>query len=229
MPHPKDIPARTKKLIIQEAAGICGFCGENDVSTLEFHHIHGQNFSDPHAPENLIYVCKNCHGKITSGQTSEADVDLRKRILQYSGNPSRKITGKSQIVNITGGVNTGTIANEIHFHGRISRKPTNPAPIGTIGAEAVKRNYLKHLIDRYHEFAKADKREGYKYPVFYQAIKRRYGAKWDRILLHQFEDACAYIQERIDKTALGRNKKAKRQSNYSSFNEYCEKYVKKGS
>lgn len=64
----KDIPARTKKLIIQKTGGICGFCGESDVSTLEFHHIRGKQVADPHVPDNLIYVCKNCHGKITACQ-----------------------------------------------------------------------------------------------------------------------------------------------------------------
>jgi hypothetical protein len=225
MQNTKEIPSRVKKLIIQEAAGICSFCSEKDVSTLEFHHIHGKNIPDPHAPGNLVYVCKNCHGKITAGQISEADVDLKKRILKYSENRNKNAAGTSNIINISGKVNAGTIANEIHFHGRSPRKTPNQPPQGTIGAEALKRNYLKHLIDRYHEFAKAEKGEGYKYVVFYQAISRRYGAKWDMILLPQFEACCLYVQNRIDNTALGRNIKARGQSNYSSFSEYCAKYL----
>ncbi|MCX5827666.1 MAG: HNH endonuclease signature motif containing protein [Deltaproteobacteria bacterium] len=220
----KDIPLRTKKLIIQEAAGLCGFCGEIDVATLEFHHIHGKSVPDPHSQENLIYVCKNCHGKITAGQISEADVVLQKRILIYKGNPNAKTAVGARILNFIGGVNTGTIANEVHFHGKSSKKQV-PTPPGSIGADAIKRNYLKHLIDRYHEFAKAEKGESYKYVIFYQAIKRSYGAKWDMIPLHLFEDACAYIQSRIDKTVLGKNRKAHGQGNYSSFLDYYEKYV----
>jgi hypothetical protein len=225
LPNTKDIPARTKKLVIQEAGGNCGFCGESEVATLEFHHIHGKNMPDPHAPENLIYVCRNCHGKITAGQISEADVDLQKRILKYQGNSGRKVADSAHIVNVTGSINTGTIANEVHFHGKTNRRTTIPPLADSIGGDTIKRNYLKHLIDRYHEFAKAEKGESYLYPVFYQAIKRRYGAKWDMIPLHLFEDVYSYVQDRIDKTVLGRNRKAGGQSNYSVFSEYCKKYV----
>jgi hypothetical protein len=127
-------------------------------------------------------------------------------------------------LNFTGGVNTGTIANEVHFHGQKSRTPAL-STAGSIGADTIKRNYLKHLIDRYHDFAKAEKRQAYRYAVFYQAIKVRYGAKWDSIPLHLFENVCTYVQIRIDKTVLGRNRKAHGQVNYSSFIEYFEKYV----
>jgi hypothetical protein len=225
LPKTKDISSRTKKQVIQEAGGNCGFCGESDVATLEFHHIRGKNVPDPHAPENLIYVCRNCHGKITAGLISEADVVLQKRILKYQGSPGRKATDMAHIVSVKGSINTGTIANEVHFHGKTNRKITIPPPADAIGGDTIKRNYLKHLIDRYHEFAKAEKGENYIYPIFYQAIKRRYGSNWDRIPLHLFEDACAYVQDRIDKTILGRNRKAGRQSNYSVFSEYCDKYV----
>jgi hypothetical protein len=224
----KDIPARVKKLIIQESAGICSFCSEKDVSTLEFHHIHGKDIPDLHAPENLIYVCKNCHGKITAGQISEADVDLKKRMLKYDDNRNKNSAEISNVINISGKINAGTIANVVHFHGRSPKKTINQPPAGVIGAEALKRNYLKHLIDRYHEFAKAEKGQGYKYQVLYQAINRRYGAKWDMIPIQQFEECCAYVQYRINNTVLGRNRKARGQSNYSSFSEYCDKYVNVG-
>ena len=42
------IPARNKKKVIQETGGVCAFCGEKDVATLEFHHIHGRDITDPH-------------------------------------------------------------------------------------------------------------------------------------------------------------------------------------
>jgi len=45
------------------------------------------------------------------------------------------------------------------------------------------------------------------------------------IPLHLFEDVCTYVQVRIDKTALGKNYKARGQKNYNSFIEYIEKYV----
>lgn len=228
MSKKEDIPARTKKLIIQESAGVCSFCRESDVSTLEFHHIHGKEIPQPHAPENLIYVCKNCHGKITAGVLSESDVDLQKRRLKYSGASNTNAGSKVQLVNVSGGVNKGAIASEIHFHGAARSSIKIFHPIGTIGSDALRRNYLKHLIDRYHEFAKSEKGEAYKYTVFYQTLKRRYAAKWDMIPLHLFEDVCAYVHRRIDGTVLGRNRKAGKQTNYSDFSTYCEKYTRRG-
>ena len=44
------------------------------------------------------------------------------------------------------------------------------------------KNYVKHLIDRYHEFKKASENTGrgqMKYELLYNAIRREIGFKWD--------------------------------------------------
>ena len=219
------IPVRNQKKAIQESGGVCAFCGEADVTTLEFHHINGRNIEDPHNVDNLIYVCKNCHGKITAGSISLSDVVLQKRILKYSGNPNLDSTPVNTI-NVNRSVNTGTIANVIHFHSRKKAPPKLSSPTGSIGANLKNRNYLKHLIDRYNEFAKAEKGSSYKYPVFYQAIKRKFGAKWDMILIDRFSDVITYVQKRIDSTLLGKTRRSKGQKNYSTYSEYLKKYGK---
>jgi len=217
------IPVRNQKKAIQESGGVCAFCGETDVATLEFHHIHGRDVTDPHNADNLIYVCKNCHGKITAGYISLADVVLQKRILKYSGNPN---LGKNPVntINVNDTINTGTIANVIYFHSRKKTPPKLSSPQGSIAANLNNRNYLKHLIDRYHEFAKAEKGNAYKYPVFYQAIKRKYGAKWDMIPTNRFDAVVTYVQKRIDATILGKTRKSKGQKNYSTYSEYLKKF-----
>lgn len=227
MAKTKDIPARTKKLIIQESAGICAFCKEDNVATLEFHHIQGKDIPSPHEPGNLIYVCKNCHGKITAGEISKSEVLFKKRTLKSMLNSHVRGRQTSQVVNVSGGVNQGTIANVVHIHSHAKRSPRINPPSGAIATNLLKKNYLKHLIDRYHEFARAEKGNSYKYPVFYQSIKRRYGAKWDMIPIQQFEDVCNYVQARIDGTINGKVRKARNQKSYSSFTEYCGKYTKK--
>ena len=63
-----------------------------------------------------------------------------------------------------------------------------------------------------------------KYPVFYQQIKKRFGAKWDMIPLQLFDALIVYIQSRIDKTKHGRIQKAHGKKNYSEFDEYLKKY-----
>ena len=219
------IPVRNQKKAIQESGGVCAFCGEADVATLEFHHINGRDVEDPHNVDNLIYVCKNCHGKITAGSISLSDVVLQKRILKYSGNPNLDSTPVNTI-NVNNSVNTGTIANVIHFHSPKKAPSKLSSPKGAIGANLKNRNYLKHLIDRYHEFAKAEKGDGYKYPVFYQAIKRKFGAKWDMIPIDRFSDVITFVQKRIDSTILGKTRRSKGQKNYSTYSEYLKKYGK---
>lgn len=225
----RDIPMRTKRLIIQEAGGVCPFCGERDADSFDFHHIHGKDGESPHDPDNLIYVCKNCHGKITAGAISESDVFLTKRILKFQGNPFLKKEAASNVLNFTGGVNAGTVANEYHYHNH-GKSPKHPRPVpvsGFIGHDLLKRNYLLHLIKRYKEFAKAQKDREYKYYRIYTSIKQQFGVTRDMIPIELFDSACRYVQERIDATALGRNRKAHNQPNYSPFQEYCQKYIEK--
>lgn len=218
------IPERNKKKVIQESGGLCAFCDEDDVATLEFHHINGRNLDNPHDSENLIYVCKNCHGKITAGTISTADVVLQKRIIKFEGNPNSKNTNIPSTIHLQNSINSGTIANVINLHTYKKSRPKISCPDGSIGSDLIKRNYLKHLIDRYQEFAKAEKESEFKYAVFYNSIKREFGAKWDMIPIERFSVVVLYIQKRIDRTILGKTRASKKQKNYSTFSEYISKY-----
>lgn len=61
------------------------------------------------------------------------------------------------------------------------------APSGTIASSAIHRNYTKYLIDRYHDFKKANAGKAkMNYVIFYEAIKRGFGAKWDHIRKRPF-------------------------------------------
>lgn len=40
-------------------------CKKNEF--LVEHHIHGRNIPNPNSPNNLTYVCSNCHYKIHKG------------------------------------------------------------------------------------------------------------------------------------------------------------------
>lgn len=56
---------------------------------------------------------------------------------------------------IHGGVHTGpTTINQIH-RGRLSSRPTE-YPVGSIGRDLAKRNYVRYLVERYHRFRQAD-------------------------------------------------------------------------
>jgi hypothetical protein len=128
------------------------------------------------------------------------------------------------VVNFTGGINQGVVANKVEF--KSTKKQIRiEAPQGTIASSLLHRNYSKYLIDRYHEFKKAEVgNKKMNYVIFYGAIKREFGAKWDMLPLARFEELASYIQGRIDKTILGKNNKAQQKKSYSIFEEYVAKH-----
>ena len=100
----------------------------------------------------------------------------------------------------------------------------NP-PEGAIASSLAHINYIKHLIDRYHEFKRTDVgQQEMKRPILYGTIKREFGAKWDMIPIKRFESLAEFLRKRIDRTILGKSRKSKGQKNYSEFSEYVDKY-----
>lgn len=129
------------------------------------------------------------------------------------------------VVNFSGGSSYGYIANKIEVKNQ-KKQVRIEAPLGTIASSAIHRNYTKYLIDRYHEFKKADVGKAkMNYTVFYGAMKREFGAKWDHVQLSRFELVVPYIQQRIERTVLGKNNKANGKKSYSTFAEHCAKHV----
>ena len=225
----KSIPAVTKRKIAQESRSICPFCGEDDVSTGQFHHIKPVAEGGTNSLKNLIYLCANCHSKVTQGQISQSEVLRVKGMLAAGEHPHSHNSVTSNVIHadFTGGTNKGVVANKVEkVEIKTTRKSVsvNP-PAGAIGSSLPHKNYVKHLIDRYHEFKKLEVgQESMKYPIFYQQIKKRHGAKWDMIPLQLFDELVMYIQSRIDKTKHGRVQKAWGKKNYSEFEGYLEKY-----
>lgn len=134
--------------------------------------------------------------------------------------------GDNNVINFTGGVNRGIIANRAEI--KIETKKVQiPPPSGSIASSLSHKNYVKYLIDRYHTFKKASVgKEKMNYAIFYRSIQRNFGAKWDMIPLERFNDVSSYIQERIGKTILGKNKRKHGVKAYSSFDEYEKKHAK---
>ena len=96
----KPIPAKTQKLIFQEAESQCAFCEERDIHALEIHHMRSREAGGGGGPENLILVCSSCHSKITDGVISTADVVTKKRELIYTRPRSRDKTKASSFVRV---------------------------------------------------------------------------------------------------------------------------------
>jgi len=221
----KAIPEKIKKKIYQEVGMVCPVCGESDVTTFEFHHIQPYAENSHHDVENLILLCSNCHAKVTKGEISENEV-LRLKISLINRNslPLQRKSQSNNILNFNSGVNNGVIANKVEIKTQKKSIKIN-APEGTLASSANHRNYIKKLIERYHEFKKSDVgKEKMKYTIIYDAIKKEFGAKWDMIPISQFERLVAFMHRRIDNTVLGKIKKAGNIKRYSTFEEYLQKY-----
>ena len=151
---------------------------------------------------------------------------LENQIIQLFEEISEKLNQEktSNVVNFSGGTNTGVVANKVEIK-NIKKNVTLSPPEGAIASSLIHRNYSKYLIDRYHEFKKAEiGKQKMNYVVFYNAIKREFGCKWDMVAVSRFSELCTFLQRRIDKTVLGKNRKAKHVKNYSSFEEYIAKH-----
>jgi len=219
----KAIPRKVEKSIYQEANSTCPFCGERDISVLLIHHIHQQSDGGKNDPQNLILTCANCHSKIHSGEIDVKTI-FQKKIELISGKQPSSSTSNipRQSITVADSVNSGIIGNTVNIK-TTKRTIKILPPNGSIASDGNKRNYVKYLIDRYHEYKKAHEARNMNYAMFYSAIKKKFGAKWDMILLEKFDLLCNYIKRRIDSTIFGKNNRSKEIKNYSSFQEFIEK------
>jgi len=224
MKNTKVISAKTKKLIFQEANSRCAFCSESNIDTLEIHHIHERADGGGNEPENLILVCANCHNAITNNTISKSEVMGKKNtLMQKTLVEKTKEKTSAKIFHLNNSINNGFIGETINIKTvRITSLKLSP-PENSIASDLNKRNYVKRLIERYQEFKKSEKDIGnYKYAIIYSAIKREFKCKWDMIPLYKFDNLVLYLQNRIDKTILGRTRKNRGEKNYRSFEEFLK-------
>lgn len=97
-------------------------------------------------------------------------------------------------------------------------------PGGSLASDLSKRNYIKHLIDRYHEFASQQSGRKFSYAAIYAQVTKRFGAKWDLVPIQLFEDLASFLQYRIDRTMRGGMNRGKGIRNYSTYAEFRQKY-----
>lgn len=203
----------------------------------------GQKETERQGYDNLLLLCPTHHRTIDAQPevfSVELLLDMKARAEADNCEPERPedvffaaaLLGKLSDTNIT--ENTGNIA--INSPGAMqtgtlilktmSNKTKILPPAGSIGADGDKRRYVKYLIDRYIQFAKAGPGRVtlFKPAVIYASIKREFGAQWELVSLDRFSDLCVFLEKRIRKTSLGKINAAKGQTLFSSFEEYLRKH-----
>lgn len=198
-----------------------------------------QDDESRHSFANLILLCAR-HSKVIDSEPKKFTVDLLneiKQIHEKDGNIELSKAEAAMAVSLLENyrmiyIEAGSEVNirradSIHAQtvniGK-GKKTTIAAPIGSIASSLAHRNYTKHLIDRYQEFASDQLGRDFKFPAIYSTLKKRFGAKWEMIPLIQFEVLCDYLRGRIDKTRLGQINRSKGHPNYSSFEEFKLKH-----
>lgn len=230
--------------------------GKNGAIIGEICHIKARNAGgeryDPHQNEterqgydNLLLLCPTHHRTIDAQPEAfsvELLLDMKARAEADSREPERPedaffaaallaklgntiITeNKGNIaINSPGAVQTGTLILKT-----MNNKTKILPPAGSIGADGDKRGYVKYLIDRYIQFAKAGpgRATPFKPAIIYTSIKREFGAQWELVSLTRFVELCLYLDKRIRKTSLGKINTTKGQPLFSSFEEYLRKHRK---
>lgn len=222
------IPKKIEKKVYQEANSQCAFCDENNVESLQVHHMLPKANGGGDEFENLILVCASCHTKIHGGTINMTDVFIAKHKLAKKNKMYRQQKKDNSSSSISVGLNSGIITGTINFEASPKSSLKINPPLGSIGSDLEKRNYIKHLIDRYNDFQKSDSTKGkYKYMAIYTAVKKKFKTKWDMVPLELFPDLVSYLQLRIDNTIVGKINKSRGKKSYSSFEEYLSKMYRK--
>lgn len=225
----KAIPKLIERQVYQEANNRCARCGREDLTKLRVHHIIPYSENPTHDLAHLVLLCLDCHDDADRGNISRKELYAMKK-NQSNVVPFPKAAG-AKAVNVTGDGNIVAGGN-VHVEGGIhvkypkgrGKKSTPPVVIpGTVATDARMIGYLEYLVRRYNEFKEsACKRTGEKmnYAMIRVAYAREIKYKVKDTPLDLFDDAVAFLQNRIKNTALGRNLNARGQSLYSSFDDF---------
>lgn len=113
---------------------------------------------------------------------------------------------------------------KLHFGAK--RKPKMEYPAGSIGADLLRRNYIRYLAERYFRYREADASFGpkavrrFSYAVLFKNIETRFKAPTYFIPVARFDELVDFLQRKIESTILGKRNRARGQRNYETFDEF---------
>ena len=155
-----------------------------------------------------------------NGPVEISDFDRRMAELVLKAHRTIDITASGHVmVDSPGSVQTSNLIIK-----KQKGKVTITPPLDSVASSLSHRNYIRHLIERYNEFASQQPGRKFRHAVIYASIRARFGATWNFIPISNFEDVVTFLQQRIDRTRLGSMNRAKGTANYSLFAEYRQKY-----
>lgn len=198
-----------------------------------------QSDEDRHGFENLVLLCRR-HHKIVDSEpdiyTAEILVEMKlshETIYARPEEDSDIFFAKfllNDLSRIEVNQNSGNVAinssgviqgHTIHVKNQRSVFKIAP-PIGSIGSDVAAAGYIEYLIKRYLEFASVDKNRATKFNPgrFRKTLERTFKSHYRLLPLEKFDAFQEHLKEKIDQTILGKNRRAKGQSSYSTFDEW---------
>jgi hypothetical protein len=118
------------------------------------------------------------------------------------------------------------VANTVKVHFGGARKPKMEYPPSSIGADLLRRNYIRYLTERYFRFREADASFGTKavrrfsYAVLFKNIENHFKAPTYFIPISRFDELVDFLQRKIEATILGKRNRAHGHRNYETFDEF---------
>ena len=122
------------------------------------------------------------------------------------------------------GPNAFMIQGDVRFGEK--RKPKMEYPAGSIGADLVRRNYIRYLVERYNRYREADASFGpkavrrFSYAVLFKNIEAHFKAPTYFIPISRFDNLVDFLHRKIESTILGKRNRARGHRNYQTFDEF---------
>lgn len=148
--------------------------------------------------------------------------------MKHSNSPrveKTTITNGGNVTSIEGSTIGGDVTINQTYRGRRSSRPTE-YPADSIGRDLAQRNYVRYLVERYHRFRQADSSFGsgparFSYAVIFKSIEREFKAPTYFVPQARFNELVQYLQQRVDRTILGKRNRARGIRNYASPEEFA--------
>jgi hypothetical protein len=191
---------------------------------INLRHIQWLDYWKPDGFERLLTAIRHEEPNAQRGNVIRLVDAVRGKTVTSSARPTRKAPA-TNVINITGDIKGGIVANTVQVpHSRSVRMNY---PIGSVGANLHKKNYVTYLIARYFTYRDADSSyratRPFTHAEIHRTIESKFKVKTYFVPETLFEKECDYLKQRIDATVVGKNNRSKHIRNYESFDEFLSK------